>query len=96
MERRLLRVIRGQDCREVTSAVGKAYFDTGTSVIVKRAEGTGWAGVPQEAGTGLCTTLPSRRPRWRIYCLAVRRLRARAAPACRLEASGHRRFQYHV
>lgn len=51
MERKLLRVIRGLDCGAVTSAVGTAYFDTGTSVIVKRAEGTGWAGVPQEAGT---------------------------------------------
>ena len=53
MERRLLRVIRGQDCRTGASAVGTADFNTGTSVTVKCAEGTGRAGLPQEAGTSL-------------------------------------------
>jgi len=48
VERRRLRVIRGQDCRAVTRAVGTADFNTGTSVTLKCAERTGWEGVPQE------------------------------------------------
>jgi len=58
VERRLLRVIRGQDCRTGASAVGTADFNTGTSVTVKCAEGTGWEERPQEAGTSLLHDAP--------------------------------------
>jgi hypothetical protein len=53
VERKPLRVIRGRDCRAVTRAVGKADLNTGTSVTLKCAEGTGREELPQEGGTSL-------------------------------------------
>ena len=72
MERRLLRVIRGQDCRTGASAVGTADFNTGTSVTLKSAERTGWAGVPQEEGTRAPPTVsgaPTARAHGQLHAL---------------------------
>ena len=58
MERVLLRVARGWTCMSVSGTAGTADLDTGASVVLKCAEGTGSAGLPQEAGWGATASRP--------------------------------------